>query len=205
MSDLRYPIGEFEWTQPESEEQSAKDRVQLHRCVGQSFLSRCGQPCKVLSPEQLDTPYRPEGWTVRQVVHHVPESHMNAYIRFKLALTEEQPQIKPYNEAEWAKLPDNNITPIEVSLQLLAALHSRWVDVLQTMRPSDFGRTLYHPERGVLTLDQHAGAVRVALRASSGAHHIVARTHGLEATRRRTALVTQKFIVRRLYHAYALE
>jgi len=120
-----------------------------------------------LSDAQFDTPYREGGWTVRQVVHHVPESHMNAYIRFKLALTEEQPQIKPYKEAAWANLPDNNITPIEVSLQLLAALHSRWVDVLQTMRPSDFGRTLYHPERGVVTLDR-----MLAMYAWHSAHHL---------------------------------
>jgi DinB superfamily len=166
MSDLRYPIGDFEWTQPESEEQSAKDRVQYTDVLAKLPV-QMRTAVQGLSPEQLDTPYRPEGWTARQVVHHVPESHMNAYIRFKLALTEDQPQIKLYNEAEWAKLPDNNITPIEVSLQLLAALHSRWVDVLQTMRPSDFGRTLYHPERGVLTLDR-----MLALYAWHSAHHL---------------------------------
>jgi uncharacterized damage-inducible protein DinB len=166
MSDLRYPIGDFEWTQPESEEQSAKDRVQYTDVLAKLPV-QMRTAVQGLSPEQLETPYRPEGWTVRQVVHHVPESHMNAYIRFKLALTEDQPQIKLYNEAEWAKLPDNNITPIEVSLQLLAALHSRWVDVLQTMRPSDFGRTLYHPERGVLSLDR-----MLALYAWHSAHHL---------------------------------
>ena len=120
-----------------------------------------------LSPEQLDTPYRPEGWSVRQVVHHVPESHMNAYIRFKLALTEDQPTIKPYREDAWAKLPDVAITPIEVSLQLLAALHSRWVDLLGTMKPEDFARTLIHPERGVLTLDQ-----MLAMYAWHSEHHL---------------------------------
>ena len=166
MSDLRYPIGDFEWTQPDSEEQSAKDRVQYIDVLAKLPV-QMRTAVRGLSPEQLDTPYRPEGWTVRQVVHHVPESHMNAYVRFKLALTEDQPQIKPYNEAEWAKLPDNNITPIEVSLQLLAALHSRWVDVLQAMRPSDFGRTLYHPERGVLTLDR-----MLAMYAWHSAHHL---------------------------------
>ena len=131
MPDLRYPIGDFEWTQPDSEEQSAKDRVQYIEVLAKLPV-QMRTAVQGLSPEQLDTPYRPEGWTVRQVVHHVPESHMNAYIRFKLALTEDQPQIKLYKEAAWAKLPDNDITPIEVSLQLLAALHSRWVDVLQT-------------------------------------------------------------------------
>jgi hypothetical protein len=166
MSDLRYPIGKFEWTQPTSEEQSAKERARsidvLSKLPGQMRTALLG-----LGPEQLDTPYRPDGWTVRQVTHHVPESHMNAYIRFKLALTEKQPQIKPYDEAEWAKLPDIQITPVEVSLQLLAALHSRWVDVLQSMRPSDFGRTLYHPERGVVTLDR-----MLAMYAWHSAHHL---------------------------------
>ena len=166
MSDLRYPIGNFEWTQPASEEQSAKDRVQYIEVLAKLPV-QMRTALQGLSAEQLDTPYRPEGWTVRQVAHHVPESHMNAYIRFKLALTEDQPQIKPYNEAEWAKLPDNNITPVEVSLQLLAALHSRWVDVLQSMRPSDFGRTLYHPERGMMTLDR-----MLAMYAWHSAHHL---------------------------------
>ena len=120
-----------------------------------------------LSTPQLDTPYRPEGWTVRQVVHHVPDSHMNAYIRFKLALTEPEPKIRPYKEAEWAKLPDTAVTPIEVSLQLLAALHSRWVDLLQNMQPSDFERTLYHPERGVVTLEH-----MLAMYAWHSGHHL---------------------------------
>lgn len=166
MSDLRYPIGDFEWTQPATEEHSAKDRARYTDVLAK-LPGHMRTAVQGLGAEQLDTPYRPEGWTVRQVVHHVPESHMNAYIRFKLALTEEQPQIKTYNEAEWAKLPDNSVTPIEVSLQLLAALHSRWVDVLQNMRPSDFGRTLYHPERGVLTLDR-----MLALYAWHSAHHL---------------------------------
>ncbi len=166
MSDLRYPIGKFEWVETESEEQSAKDRERYIQAISKLPI-QMRTAVQGLNLEQLDTPYRPDGWTVRQVVHHVPESHMNAYIRFKLALTEDQPQIKPYKEAEWAKLPDNEITPIEVSLQLLAALHSRWVDTLQTMRPSDFARTLIHPERGVLTLDR-----MLAMYAWHGAHHL---------------------------------
>lgn len=165
MEDLRYPIGTFQWAQPESEAQSARDRVRYIDTISK-LPANLRAAVRGLNVEQLDTPYRPEGWTVKQVVHHVPESHMNAYIRFKLALTEEQPTAKPYNEAEWAKLPDINVTPIEVSLQLLAALHSRWVDVLQLMRPSDFGRTLYHPEHGVLTLDR-----MLALYAWHSSHH----------------------------------
>jgi hypothetical protein len=166
MSDLRYPIGKFTWVAPESEEQSAKNRVH-HIDVISKLPSNMRAAVQGLEAEQLNTPYRPEGWTVRQVVHHVPESHMNAYIRFKLAITEDQPQIKPYNEAEWAKLPDNNVTPIDTSLQLLAALHARWVDSLRSMKPSDFGRTLYHPEHGVLSLDR-----MLALYAWHSEHHV---------------------------------
>lgn len=166
MPDLRYPIGKFQWVEPESEEQSAKDRERYIQVISKLPI-QMRTAVQGLKPDQLDTPYRPDGWSVRQVVHHVPESHMNAYIRFKLALTEDQPQVKPYNEAEWAKLPDNEITPIEVSLQLLAALHSRWVDTLEAMRPSSFKRTLYHPEHGVVTLDRMLG-----MYAWHSAHHL---------------------------------
>lgn len=166
MSDLRYPIGKFQWSEPESEPQRMKDRV-AYIDVLAKMPGHMRTAVQDLKPEQLDTPYRPEGWTVRQVVHHVPDSHMNAYIRFKLALTEEQPPIKPYKQAEWAKLPDTGITPIEVSLHLLAALHSRWVDLLQAMQPSDFGRTLYHPEHNVVTLDR-----MLAMYAWHSKHHV---------------------------------
>ena len=120
-----------------------------------------------LSDTQLETPYRPEGWTVRQVVHHVPDSHMNAYVRFKLALTEDVPTIKPYDEGEWAKLSDVRDTPIETSLTLLAALHDRWVLLLRAMTPGDFGRQLNHPDwEAPLSLD-----MVLALYAWHGAHH----------------------------------
>ena len=107
-----------------------------------------------LNEQQLDTPYRPDGWTVRQVVHHVADSHMNALTRFKLALTEEHPTIKPYDEAAWAKLEDTRTAPVETSLTLLDALHDRWVRVLRAMKTSDFARTLQHPESGDQNLDQ---------------------------------------------------
>jgi len=166
MNDLRYPIGKFEWIPPDDEAQMAKRRVHyievLSKLPGQMRAA-----VRDLSPVQLDTPYRPQGWSVRQVVHHVPDSHLNAYIRFKLALTEDAPTIKPYHEDLWAELPDNAITPIEVSLQLLAALHSRWVDLLKAMKPADFTRTLKHPERGVLSLDQ-----MLAMYAWHSAHHL---------------------------------
>jgi len=120
-----------------------------------------------LTPQQIDTPYRPEGWTVRQVVHHVPESHMNAYIRFKLALTEDDPVVKPYDEAAWARLPDIPGTPIETSLTLLDALHDRWVRVIRLLDDSGFKRKFRHPEIGEVTLERN-----LALYAWHGKHHV---------------------------------
>ena len=106
-----------------------------------------------LSDAQLDTPYRPGGWTVRQVAHHVPDSHMNGFVRFKLALTEDNPTIRPYDEAAWARVPDTVRTPIDVSLALLDALHTRLVIVLESMSGGDFARPLVHPVNGPLTID----------------------------------------------------
>ena len=120
-----------------------------------------------LSSEQLDTPYREGGWTVRQVVHHVPDSHLNAYIRCKLALTENTPTIKPYNEDAWARLKDSELTPIEVSLSLLEAVHVRWVTLLKSLKSQDFERKFNHPERGTQTIDE-----LVALYDWHGTHHL---------------------------------
>jgi DinB superfamily len=120
-----------------------------------------------LNDAQLDTPYRDGGWTVRQVVHHVPESHMNAYIRFKLALTENEPTIKPYDEAAWAELSDVHETPIEVSLALVDNLHDRWVRVLRSMSDADFLKQFRHPELGVVSLEKN-----LALYAWHGKHHV---------------------------------
>ena len=119
-----------------------------------------------LTEAQLDTPYRDGGWTVRQVVHHVPESHANAWVRFKLALTEHNPTIKPYDEDAWVKLADIPRAPIESSLTLLDALHQRWVSLLDVMTPEDFARPLMHPERGPLSLDY-----MLQLYAWHGPHH----------------------------------
>jgi len=119
-----------------------------------------------LSPQQLDTPYRPGGCTVRQLVHHVPDSHLNAYIRTKLALTENEPTIKPYDEKAWAELADSRLTPIETSLSLLETIHERWNHLLRGMSDADFGRTFRHPEHGVRTMDW-----MVALYAWHGPHH----------------------------------
>jgi len=120
-----------------------------------------------LSTAQLETPYREGGWTVRQVVHHVPESHMNAYIRLKLALTEDTPTIKPYNEARWAALPDIAVTPIETSLILLDAVHSRFVTLLRLLGEEDFARTFIHPEHGQVKVEW-----LVQMYAWHGRHHV---------------------------------
>lgn len=102
---------------------------------------------------QLDTPYREGGWTVRQVIHHVPDSHLNAYVRLKLALTEEKPTIKPYDEAAWAKLADSRSTPIEISQMLLDAIHGRWDRLWRSLKAEDFARKLIHPDHGERTVD----------------------------------------------------
>lgn len=120
-----------------------------------------------LTPSQLDTPYRQGGWTLRQVVHHVPDSHLNAYARFKLALTEDAPTIKSYDEARWAELGDSHDTPIKTSLAMLDALHDRWVRLLRSMAPGDFQRQLKHPESGTMTLD-----ALLSLYAWHGRHHV---------------------------------
>jgi uncharacterized damage-inducible protein DinB len=149
-NDLRYPLGP--WSYPPST--TAEERRQwiddLAAAPAQMRAAVAG-----LSPEQLDTPYRPGGWTVRQVIHHVPDSHMNGFVRFKLALTEAVPTIKPYDEALWARLPDYSSTPVEVSLTLLDTLHDRWVRLLQSMSEADFARTFRHPEVGTLNLGQY--------------------------------------------------
>ncbi len=147
--DLRYPVGPFHYEGEPGEEQR-------RRWIGEidAAPERLRTAVEGLSAEQLDTPYRPGGWTLRQVVHHVPDSHLNAYVRFKLALTEEQPTIKPYFEERWAKLGDTRTTPIEASLALLEALHRRWAILLRSLAPADFARTFLHPELGVMTLDR---------------------------------------------------
>ncbi|MDQ6885657.1 MAG: putative metal-dependent hydrolase [Gemmatimonadota bacterium] len=161
--DLRFPIGRF--TPPSGPlDGGARDACITEIAAAPEELRRAVDG---LSPEQLDTPYRPEGWTVRQVVHHVPDSHMNAYVRFKLALTEDEPLIKPYDEGRWAKLPDTQDTPITTSILLLESLHARWVQLLRHMSAADFGRTLKHPEHGAMRLDR-----LLALYAWHGRHHV---------------------------------
>ncbi|MEO8578861.1 MAG: YfiT family bacillithiol transferase [Gemmatimonadales bacterium] len=161
--DLRYPVGKFSWDAPISE----ADHPKLIAAIAETPAA-LRSAVKGLSREQLDTQYRPGGWTVKQVVHHVPDSHMNAYTRFKLALTEDVPTIKTYEEAAWAELPDSQKVPIEVSLDLLDALHLRWLALLRSMDQAEFKRQLRHPEHGrVLSLEQMLG-----LYAWHGRHHV---------------------------------
>ena len=140
QGDLRYPIGKFEHVASLAPAQ----RVQCIDAIAET-PARLAAAVAGLNAEQLDTPYRPGGWTVRQLVHHIPDSHMNAFIRFKLALTEEEPTIKPYDEALWAKLGDVEGTPPEVSLVLLENLHKRWVVLLRSISPEDWARKFRHP------------------------------------------------------------
>jgi len=136
--DERYPIGKY---QPQAyaedrREEWMRDILFLPRQLEMTILN--------LDEKQLDTPYREGGWTVKQLVHHVADSHMNAYIRFKLALTEDNPAIKPYDEAKWAELSDSRLA-VNISLTLLHALHNRWYDLIKHMQREDFDRTLFHP------------------------------------------------------------
>ncbi len=149
QTDLRYPIGKFEYPERARIEDvmHAVDRISRQPAALQRAVHG-------LTSAQLDTPYRPGGWTVRQVVHHVPDSHMNAYVRTKLALTENDPVIRPYDERSWAELPDTANTPIEVSLTVLESLHDRWVILLRGCETEAFARPLRHPEIGQLTLGQ---------------------------------------------------
>jgi len=147
MADPRFPIGKFHYEGPPSEDQRRKFIGEIEQAPAAIRAAVQG-----LSSEQLDTPYREGGWNVRQVVHHVPESHMNAYIRFKLALTEDEPTIKPYAEDRWARLADVQTTPIEVSLVLLESLHTRWVRLLRSLDEEEWKRTFKHPELGAVSL-----------------------------------------------------
>ncbi len=161
--DYRYPIGRFEF---KDESLSAEKRNELIIQIEET-PSRLREAVRGLTDEQLDTPYRPGGWTVRQVVHHVPDSHLNSYVRFKLALTEDEPTIKPYDEAAWADLNDSRSTPIDVSLGLLESLHSRWVVLLRSLGDGDLERRFLHPELGAVSLGKNLG-----LYAWHGRHHV---------------------------------
>ena len=159
--DLRYPVGTWTWPAEVTQE----ERAAFIRDI-EALPAKLREAVAGLDPQHLDTPYRDGGWTIRQIVHHVPESHMNSYIRFKLALTEDNPTVKPYDEALWAKLPDASTAPIDLSLDLAEALHKRWELVLRAMTDRDFERTYFHPENGTHKLDAILG-----LYAWHGRHH----------------------------------
>lgn len=140
MDDLRYPIGKFV-DEPFSED-LLRERLLDIRALPQEIEYAVTN----LDHHHLDTPYRDGGWTVKQVVHHVADSHMNAYIRFKLALTETKPTIRPYEQAAWAELPDSQNVPVNLSVTLLFALHARWGEILKHLTPDQWNLTVYHPE-----------------------------------------------------------
>lgn len=148
MSDeLRFPVGKFQ------EVEVTKDlRKQFIKTI-EEFPAKLREACAGMSEDQLETPYRPEGWTVKQVVHHVADSHSQSLSRFKLGLTENCPTIKPYAEDLWAELADGKHAPIEISLNMIDGIHARWTLLLNSMNDEDFAKKLNHPERGEYDLD----------------------------------------------------
>jgi hypothetical protein len=162
--DLRYPVGKF--SRPTKALTSAERGAMIDEIAAAPAALRAA--IRDFDDRKLDTPYRPGGWTVRQVVHHLPDSHVNAYCRFKLALTEDSPTIKPYDESKWAETPDGRSSLVEESVTLLEALHKRWILLLRAMKPADFERQLNHPEWDApLSLDS-----MLALYAWHGRHHV---------------------------------
>ena len=163
MTDLRYPIGPFTYDGMMTDARRAQCVARIAAAPARLRAAVAG-----LDDAQLDTPYRPGGWTVRQVVHHVPDSHLNAYTRIRLALTEDTPTIKPYEEGRWAELPDARTLPVDISLALLEALHARWVPLLRGLGAVDAARRFRHPEHGrLMPIDE-----LLALYAWHGDHHV---------------------------------
>ncbi len=146
--DLRYPIGTFQRIETLTDDQRAASIEQIAEAPALLAAAVAG-----LTPAQLDTPYRPGGWTVRQLVHHIADSHMNAFARFKLALTENEPTLQTYDEALWAQLADTKTSPIEPSLAIVSSLHQRWVILLRSLTPADWPRKFRHPQWGLATVD----------------------------------------------------
>lgn len=162
MPDPRYPIGRYAADENPTPETRARHIEEIA-----ALPARMRKAVDGLTPQQLETPYREGGWTLRQVVHHVPDSHLNAYVRTKLALTENVPTIKAYDESAWARLKDSELTPPEISLSLLEAVHGRWVLLLKALKAEDFERKWNHPESGVHNVDWLLG-----LYAWHGNHHV---------------------------------
>jgi hypothetical protein len=153
LEQLRYPVGRM----PRSSAALDAGTREEYLGVLESMPARVRALVNGLGDAELDTPYRPGGWTVRQVVHHVPDSHMNAYVRMKLAVTEEQPAVKTYEEARWADLPEAKSGPVAMSIDLLDALHRRWVAFLRALSERDFRKTFSHPEWGIVSIDESLG------------------------------------------------
>jgi len=166
-TDLRYPIGKFQFPS----EVNDSDRLLFIEQIAEA-PANLRAALEGLTEDQIDTPYRPGGWTVRQLVHHLPDSHLNSYVRFRLALTEDEPIIKPYYEDRWAELSDARTAPVEVSLALLDALHLRWTALLESLSQTDLQRSFRHPELGPVRLEQN-----LALYAWHGRHHVAQITH----------------------------
>jgi len=160
--DLRYPIGAFQRVEELTDDQR-------NSCISQieEAPKRLSAAVARLTESQLDTPYRPGGWTVRQLVHHIADSHMNAFTRFKLALTETEPTIKTYEETLWAELADTRVPPIEPSLAIVDNLHRRWVILLRSLKAADWPRKFRHPQWGLATVD-----FLLAQYAWHGRHHV---------------------------------
>ena len=177
MPDTRYPIGQFEPGPPPDAETRAALLAELAEIPGRLRSAVAG-----LSDGQLDTRYRPAGWTVRQVVHHLADSHLHWYIRTKLALTENEPVVTPWDEVQWAELEDARTGPIEPSLMLLEGLHWRWVALFGSLTEEQWKRKLTHPERGVFVLDE-----ALPMHVWHGRHH----TAQIVELRRRTGWLSQ--------------
>ena len=163
LEDLRFPVGPLDLDSPISANDGARFIDEIAATPARLRAAVSG-----LDAHQMATPYREGGWTVRQVVHHLPESHLQAYARTKLALTEENPIIKPYDEAKWAELPDVEQTPAEVSLALLESLHTRWVILLRSLSSAQLQRAFFHPEHGRLITVERL----IAMYAWHGRHHL---------------------------------
>jgi hypothetical protein len=146
--DLRFPIGKFSF----DAESALSGRVAAIQAI-EELPVRLRQAIAGFNEEQLQTPYREGGWTIRQLIHHIADSHMNSFIRFKLALTEDKPTIKTYEEADWAQTTDVTQVPVEISLKLLDALHERWFILLASLSDEAFKRQLMHPEHGAIDLE----------------------------------------------------
>ncbi len=159
---LRYPIGRF----VSPEKISASERAKLIEEIA-AAPAALRAAVKGLSEAQLESPYREGGWTIRQLVHHVADSHINAYVRMKLALTEDEPRITTYMEDKWAELPDSRAVPLETSLRLLESVQERWVSIMRSMTDAQWQRVYMHPDLGRYPLDRQA-----ALYAWHGKHHV---------------------------------